>query len=726
MKLEFLTCRYCSRCNFANAKALHQHQTKNVICYQKMLGDHSTNKSYYMASDFTKTTCVAETKMSKRITRMEAEFARVCIEDLQAWQKHVAKRQRKVVVDETQVEDEQESDDENGMGWEDEDQDEEQMEEIEEAATENEVLAEDILALPDVYIRGNYNKYAEYARKHYAAFDKNMRDAIRLLVVLRHTKASLDTYEEVMEWHLRVLGKLLPHEKASGSPNFVSRQKLFKQLRNRYNYDKDSIKVKPITLSHSKAKVNLVIRDARKAIQSLLTDPRIRDEDYLFFGDDPFLAPPEDLNYVADLNTGLSYTETYKKLITKPGKQILLPIPMYIDGAATGQFADLPITPLKLSLGIFRRKARDSVHLWRTIGYVPAVPKGKSRGNRLLLQSGHCDGAMQYQDVLDDEGENDVVKGEKLQDLHDMLAILLEGFVDIQNKGFFWDFYYKGKLYENVEFVLYVPFIKCDTHEADKLCGSYSCRVGNVSQLCRYCKCPTKQADRCLADFESKTKQEIQDLIDNDDGVALRDLSQKAIKNAMHGLRFGAHNEMGVHGSCPIDMLHALLLGIFRYIRDCFFEQLGATSKLAKDINSLSREYGSLFNRQSTRDLPKTSFAKGIQAGKIMGKEYTGILLVLAAVLQSAKGQHMVTTHKKSNFGNIAQLDDWILLVDTMLQWENWLKSDRLEKSQVKNSLRKHRYIMYLIKKVSRRTKGMGLKIMKFHGMVHQTQDMNS
>lgn len=733
MKLEFLTCRYCGRSNFASAKALHQHHAKNAICFQKLQGDHTTNKSYYLASDFTKTTSVAETGMTKRIARMEAEFARVCIEDLKAWQKHMAKRQRKVVLDTTQVDNEQESDNDNDNTWgaEDDvdwadDQYEAVLHQNEGVNEENEVAPDELLKLPDVYIRGNFNKYVEYAQKKFTPFDTNVRDAISLLVVLRHSKASLETYEEVMEWHLRVLGKLLPHEQASGSPCFVSRDKLFRQLRNRYNYDKDSIKINPITLSYSKAKVKLVICDARKAIQSLLTDPRLRDEDYLFFGDDPFSAPPEDLNYFADLNTGLSYSETYKKLITKPGKQILLPVPMYIDGTATGQFADLPITPLKLSLGIFTRKARDAPHLWRTIGYVPAIPKGKSRGNRLLLQSGHCDGAMQYQDVLDDEGENDNIKGEKLQDLHDMLAILLEGFVDIQNKGFFWDFYYKGKLYENVEFVLYVPFIKCDTDEADKLCGSYSCRVGNVSQLCRYCKCPTKQADRCLANFDLKKKQEIQDLIDNNEEVALKNLSQKHIKNALHSLRFGAHSEMGVHGGCPIDMLHALLLGIFRYIRDCFFEQLGKTSKLAKDINSLSREYGSLFNRQSTRDLPKTSFAKGIQAGKIMAKEYTGILLVLAAVLQSAKGQHMVTTHKKSNFGKTAQLDDWILLVDTMLQWEAWLKSDRLEKNQVEQAEKKHRYIMYLIKKVGKRTTGMGLKIMKFHGIMHMAMDIRN
>ena len=37
---------------------------------------------------------------------------------------------------------------------------------------------------------------------------------------------------------------------------------------------------------------------------SLLTDPRLKDEDYLFWGDNPFAPPPESVEYIEDLNTG--------------------------------------------------------------------------------------------------------------------------------------------------------------------------------------------------------------------------------------------------------------------------------------------------------------------------------------------------------------------------------------------------------------------------------------
>jgi hypothetical protein len=53
-------------------------------------------------------------------------------------------------------------------------------------------------------------------------------------------------------------------------------------------------------------------------------------------------------------------------LIKKPGKQVLPPIIIYTDGTATGQFPDLPVTPFKFTLGIFKRKARDRPYMWRT------------------------------------------------------------------------------------------------------------------------------------------------------------------------------------------------------------------------------------------------------------------------------------------------------------------------------------------------------------------------
>ena len=341
-----------------------------------------------------------------------------------------------------------------------------------------------------------------------------------------------------------------------------------------------------------------------------------------------------------------------------------------------------------------------------------------------MLESGHVDGIMVHQDATNDEGNLEEAKAQKHQDLHTMLATVLEDFIKIQNGGFLFDLYYCRFLYKNIEFIPFVPFIKCDTDEADKLCGAYSCRTGGVKQLCRYCYCPTEKSDRPLADFPFKTMADIQALIDAEDFEGLKAISQQYIDNATYKLRFGMHNDRGVHGACPMEMLHALLLGIFKYIRDCFFDQIGPTSVTADDINALAKEYGDLLHRQSERDIPKTKFAGGIRKGKLMAKEYPGILLCMAALLRSTQGKKMLLA-KCAKFRVEGVLQDWTLLVEILLQWEMWLKSDHMLKSHVERAKeRKHWYIMYLIKKVGRRSKGMGLKIQKFHGIMHMAMDI--
>jgi hypothetical protein len=171
-------------------------------------------------------------------------------------------------------------------------------------------------------------------------------------------------------------------------------------------------------------------------------------------------------------------------------------------------------------------------------------------------------------------------------------------------------------------------------------------------------------------------------------------------------------------------MLHAILLGMFKYMKECFFLQIGKTSLLAQEINALAQKYGELLACQSNCDMPKTKFSKGIHGkGKIMAKEYTGVLLLMATVLHSSRGCKLLCK-RKSNFGTNNQLYNWILLVETLLQWEQWLKSDQMEKSQVLAAERKHWYIMYLIKKVGKWSKGMGLKLMKFHGIMHMYMDI--
>ena len=89
-------------------------------------------------------------------------------------------------------------------------------------------------------------------------------------------------------------------------------------------------------------------------------------------------------------------------------------------------------------------------------------------------------------------------------------------------------------------------------------------------------------------------------------------------------------------------MLHAFLLGTFKYLRDILFEQIGPESEGARVLNALSKVYSQLFGRQSDRTMPGTGFTKGINVGKLMGKDYRGVLLVMLAMFRSKKGSSKV------------------------------------------------------------------------------------
>jgi len=719
-----LECSFCGKKNFASRRALTQHQRQNESCAKKskeaLFGAKTLDAN---ADKFSAFSTILRQKTRKEITTQQR------ISDVLARDRARAIDSNNLPVDQLDYDLEAYG---GGVEWDDDsegnmlplDLDGIPMDECNVADDDGQSI--DSQWQPIDSIRANFAEFCgQYDTHSLPYFTKKERTAIQLLSTLRKTKASLGTYEGVMQWHLINSGNLAEHQTVGDCPDYISRKKMFDLLKKRYNFDDSKYNlVKEITLPSSKAKAKIVLNDAQAAIQSLLTDPRITDDDYLFFDDNPFAPPPAKIDTISDINTGLSYTETYNKLITNRQKQVLLPVLFYIDGAATGQFADLKITAVKFSLGIFKRKARDKDHFWRILGYVPDVSASKTRGQRIFAESGHAEATQNMRN----SDSTPQVNAVRAQDFHTMLAVILDSFLPIQQRGFYWDLKYNGKVYKNIEFVPYVSFICCDTDEADRLCGSYTSRAGGVSQLCHYCQCPTSESNDPNAHYEPKTVPQISELIEKNNRQALKKLSQQYIKNATYLLRFGQHNLAGIHGATPMEMLHAILLGVFLYVRDMFFEQTGETSRLSDEINALCIQYGELFSRQSERDMPKTKFSYGIRKGKLTAKEYGGVMLVLAAVLRSSKGRSLLSDHSNGHnnaqFAQEGHLLDWIMLIETLLQWESWLKSDAMLRSDVEKADKKHRYIMYLIRKVGRRVKGMGLKITKYHAIMHMFEDI--
>ena len=580
---------------------------------------------------------------------------------------------------------------------------------------------------PDRWIRSQFKKYCEKA-KHFRGFTEDEKRTIKLLHLLRDKNAPMNAYEPLMLWHLHESKKLYPQQTLGDYQGFIGRKTMIQRLINRYNYRKKLPKLKTIQLPVSGTIVNLTIHDAKATIQRLLTDPRIKATDYMFWeARNPLAAPPEKLDYIKDLNTGKAFTDTYARIIDQEKREQLLPVVIYFDGTAVSHFHDMEIIQVNIALGNMNRQARNQGYCWAPLGYVEKIHEQGGKGAEILAQANH----MESQDARTTVHGTKTIHvhegvGDKTdQDFHAMMDCILEEFVDLQDTGFLWDHHdpVSGEDTPDIHYKIFVPFLKVDGKEGDLACAKYAQR-SSAQQICRKCHIPLQEADDHLAKYPLKTMSEIKALVDAADLDELRALSQTYLRNAFYKVRFSLGNDYGVHGSCPSELLHAFLLGTFKYLRDIFFEYIGKTSEGAKYINALSMLYGKLFCRQSDRTMPVTGFTKGIQVGKLMAKDYRGVLLVMLAILRCSKGREILKKHRNFKDKYETALDDWILLVETMLEWEAYLTEPVMQVKHVKRLEKKHRYIMYLMRKIAQRTAGMGLKLLKFHTILHIWEDI--
>jgi len=112
-----------------------------------------------------------------------------------------------------------------------------------------------------------------------------------------------------MEWNLKATGVLGEHEQLGKTPAFLSCDWLLKMLKSPC-YNLRCSAEKKIELPASTTSANIVTacmtNDAGAMVRLPFTDPRVSDEDCLFFDNDAFLATPEELTYLGNLSAGLS------------------------------------------------------------------------------------------------------------------------------------------------------------------------------------------------------------------------------------------------------------------------------------------------------------------------------------------------------------------------------------------------------------------------------------
>ena len=204
-----------------------------------------------------------------------------------------------------------------------------------------------------------FTRYKHGGDQAYGPLPPEFRAAIELMSILDKEGAPITAYETIMDWHVK--HSVCPECKVTTQEK-VTDDRLLKRLRERYNMvDLKPYKVRT-HLPHSRVYLDVPCHDAGAMIRDLLTDPRITDDDYLFFDNDPTAPPPPDYEWehLEDINTGLSCRETHRKVTqpnptTESGRtRVLLLIIFYLDACVTGQFQNLSLEILKFTLGVFK------------------------------------------------------------------------------------------------------------------------------------------------------------------------------------------------------------------------------------------------------------------------------------------------------------------------------------------------------------------------------------
>ena len=80
-----------------------------------------------------------------------------------------------------------------------------------------------------------FREYTDRANREFVPLTRTQITAIKCLSVLRKTSASLGTYKDVMEWHLKETGALKQNETVGNTPAYKSQKKVYEDLRKRYN-----------------------------------------------------------------------------------------------------------------------------------------------------------------------------------------------------------------------------------------------------------------------------------------------------------------------------------------------------------------------------------------------------------------------------------------------------------------------------------------------------------
>ena len=538
--------------------------------------------------------------------------------------------------------------------------------------------------------------------KEFLSVDVDFERGISLLNLLISKKISLHRYRDFMAWRFGEQYK------------FPSFERIIKSAASRVYGASIAEKMAPqISLCElpSGRYAPLVTFDVTSMVYDLLSDVKLTNNNNTIFTNirgNPFVVPESDV--FNDFDSSTYYTKTMEDLDLDPSNHVLCPIVLYIDEIKLDTYGKLGLEPVVLSLMIYNRETRNQAKAWRTIGYMP---------NFTTLF-----------------GQKSYSSDEKSKDYHFCMNKILEGIKTLQKdkKSFRWKFEFFSeegdRCYErNLFFPL--AYIIGDAKGNDILCGRYGSHH-NTECVARDCDAKTKNCDN--PDIRCNFLK-----MSNLLCMGKKDLEQLSFKklplNAFEDIWFGSQ-PYGINGCVPAEPLHQINMGIVERLAETFFARLSKSSIDA--IDTQASYICTQCYRQSDRDYPDLfPFTSGVsKAKKLTAREKLSrlfcIYLTLLTNVISLKIIGSEGRIHKNDVGNDdvstvideEEYNNWVDVFEQTLLLTSWVYLTEHPKIFLKggrNSVIAERIKQFVktYKHAAPRKTGMGLKLVKFHQLLH-------
>jgi len=506
----------------------------------------------------------------------------------------------------------------------------------------------------------------------------------------------------------------------------------------------------------------------------MFSDDDLMRPENLIFPDphNPEKIPDFNTMPLGDVNTGIFYQETSnalneyisfeKRYSEAIGPEEYPKIPMsfqlFIDGTMVARNS---VEPISMCPCIFKREIRNLARSWFILGYIEpecnyvgthTPPTTNARGEQI----------------------------KKLEDYHAIVGDILADFSKLQTTGFLlkvpvpsvhdkqtfvsteggfgssWD---NLSEYRTIHFFPVLQLVISDCKGANTLAGRYGGH-SKVKCLVRDCDVPSSDGDlprhSCKMFLHLKMKELIEE--------RLNELSfHKLQKNGFDDIVIGWNARYRHFGLSPPEILHMFWLGLCDYLWEGFYEKIGgdARSKLnlvsIRNVVWLTRQTKEEKDFFVTEDKGKgfqvmsmypsvACFRNGIAKSRVMmhGKEKFSRIFLLYCCFLDSDFIELLSNHKKRNSDFTWDRDkvkEWFTLLGWSLSLNMWFASkehDRkffcpgipaggMDTPLTKDELLAiepiaqvaMRDYLLLYKKLVNRSAGEGLRLTKFHEMLH-------